>query len=94
MPVAWWFLGHHPHYRVSPSSFQVHGFLATTFPFSHTYIGVPYMRAVLRADWAARRSAIPICFAKSSVGFLMRVAVMVLSPKSLVLGLNYRISPS
>src|SRR5436309_8934034 len=32
-----------------------HGFLATTFPFSQTTIGVPYIRAVFLARRAARR---------------------------------------
>ena len=36
---------------------QAHGRLATTLPFSHTYNGVPYMRAVRRAASRARMSA-------------------------------------
>src|SRR5438034_7083625 len=36
---------------------KTQGFFATTLPFSHTYSGVPYIRAVLRASLAARRNA-------------------------------------
>ena len=41
------------------------GFSATIFPFFHTWTGVPYMRAVLRAPFAARRKACPTPVAKS-----------------------------
>jgi hypothetical protein len=50
-----------------------YGFLATTLPFSQTQIGVPYIRAVFCASFAARRRARPtpaaklggwVCFAR------------------------------
>ena len=43
-----------------------YGFLATTLPFSHTYSGVPYIRAVFGASFAARRKARPTLAAKDS----------------------------
>src|SRR5437773_2032034 len=59
---------------------KTQGFFATTLPFSHTYSGVPYIRAVLRASLAARRNARPTPTEKCS-GFFARVlAFMALSP--------------
>ena len=45
---------------------RAYGFFATTLPFSHTYSGVPYIRAVLRASFAARHRARPTPAAKDS----------------------------
>jgi hypothetical protein len=42
------------------------GSLATTFPFSHTYTGVPCIRATSRAVRAARRKPRPTPAAKLS----------------------------
>jgi hypothetical protein len=57
-----------------------HGFFATTRPFSQTYTGVPYIRAVLRAAWADLRSDLPTCLAKSTEALDFLAFVMVLSP--------------
>jgi hypothetical protein len=43
-----------------------HGFSATILPLFHTYTGVPYIRAVFRASFPARRRARPTPAAKSS----------------------------
>lgn len=42
---------------------QPQGFFSTTFPFSHTHIGVPCRRAVLRASRAASLRASPTSLA-------------------------------
>ena len=57
-----------------------HGFFATTLPFSHTYIGVPCIRAVLRATLAALRSARPTACESALVVFFLLVVFMGLPP--------------
>jgi hypothetical protein len=64
--------------REAPTVAQ--GFFATTRPFSQTYIGVPYIRAVLRAAWADLRSDLPTCLAKSAEALDFLAFVMALSP--------------
>jgi hypothetical protein len=59
-----------------------YGFLATTLPFSQTYIGVQYIRAVFCASFAARRKARPTPAAKlgGRVGFACVFGFINLSP--------------
>lgn len=72
------------------------GFFATTLPFSQTYRGVPYMRAVFCASFAARRKARPTPVAKlgGRLTFVRVFAFMDLSPVAVVYGPNYRTPPS
>ena len=73
-----------------------YGFLATTLPFSHTYNGVPYIRAVFCASFAARRTARPTPAAKL-IGwrvFARFFAFIDLSPITVVDRPNCRIQPS
>src|SRR5271156_4068565 len=53
----------------SPQLSLLFGSFATTLPFSHTYIGVPYMRATLRAVRALFLKPRPTPAAKLSVFF-------------------------
>jgi hypothetical protein len=71
-----------------------YGFSATTLPFFQKYMGVPCMRATLRAVLAARRIPRPTPAAKLS-GLLgvLRLVVMVRVPSVLVSLRSCRSSP-
>jgi hypothetical protein len=58
------FLAYSRWVRHVPGTARPHGFFATTLPSSQTQSSVPYIRAVLRASFAARRKARPTPAAK------------------------------
>jgi hypothetical protein len=78
-----------PRFRID-SLESHHGFFATTFRFSHTQIGVPYIRAVFLAPFAMRRRARPTPAAKLSGFFERVVAFTALAPVVVAIDLSYR----
>lgn len=56
-----------------PTDASLQGFSNTTFPSRNTAIGVPCMRAVLRAAFAARRRARPTASTKESCPAFVRL---------------------
>jgi hypothetical protein len=83
---------HHAVVRISGcpgAAGKSYGFLATTLPFSHTYSGVPYIRAVVLASFAARRKARPTPATKDSGRLVFgRFLDFIEAPSPTVVGLS------